>query len=58
MTPHRSELLSILAKLEQAEAATLNILRLDAGPSVDTLAEDLGNLIEGMRTAVQELLRE
>lgn len=56
MTPHRTELLSILSSLEQAETVATQLLRLDAGPPVDALAEMLGSTVEEMRSIVQELL--
>ena len=58
MRPNRNELLVIISKLEQAETAADALLRLDAGPSVDALAEVLGKSIEDMRTIVLDMLGE
>ena len=52
----RNELLVIISKLEQAETAAAGLLRLDAGPSVDALAEVLAKAIEDMRTIVLAML--
>lgn len=58
MIPHRRELLSILSSLEQAETVATQLIRLDAGPPVDALAELLSKVIENTRTLVQQLLGE
>jgi hypothetical protein len=58
MTPHRAQLLSILSSLEQAETVSTQLLRLDAGPPIDSLAEVLGKVIEDTRKVVQQLLGE
>jgi hypothetical protein len=58
MKPDRNELLVVLSRLEQAETAATGLLRLDAGPPVDALAEVLAKAIEDMRAIVQEMLRQ
>jgi|RhiMethySRZTD1v2_1073278.scaffolds.fasta_scaffold1054506_2 hypothetical protein len=56
MTPHRTELLNILSRIEQAETVATQLLTLDAGSEVDSLVEVLGKAIEDMRTTVNGLL--
>ena len=56
MTPRLPELLSLLSSLDQSDTAATQLLRLDAGPSVDALAEVVSKAIEDMRTVVQKML--
>jgi hypothetical protein len=56
MMADRAKLLGLLSRLDRAEAATNDVLKLDAGADADRLAELLGILIQEMRTTVDEML--
>ena len=58
MIPHRIKLFNILTQLDQADAATTKLLKLDVGPATDALAEHLAKTIEAMRAIVTELLSD
>jgi hypothetical protein len=55
-TCRRQPLLRILSQLDQAEAATCQILATDVGHDVDELAVSLGRLVEEMARDVQQLI--
>ena len=57
-TTDRNELVRMTAALDQADALAAEILKADAGPRFDTLAEVLGRIVNDLQNGVTRMLDE